>query len=214
MEKIKKQHFIINLNKRKDRWKEVCQEFTEIGIDVPIRMRAIVNEECGLLGCALSHIRCLEQAKEKCWDYVLIVEDDVHFPHPELVKDFIDKNINKDFDVLFLGCTCQKGKKEGDLIRILQSTCLHAYIVKKHYYQRLLNNFYEGYVKKIKTWKTNLTYDKNNVDVYLQKLQKQNKWYAPLQCLATQKVGYSDNFKTISDQQHDHFTPRISVNNE
>ena len=214
MEKIKKQHFIINLDKRKDRWKQVCQDVMEIGIDVPNRMKAIVSEECGLLGCALSHIRCLEKAKEQNWDYVLIMEDDVDFPHPELVQDFIDKNIDKDFDVLFLGCTCQEGKKEGDLIRVLQSTCLHAYIVKKHYYQRLIKNYYEGYYRKLKTWKTNPTYNKNNIDVYHQKLQTQDKWYAPLQCLATQKAGYSDNFKRISDQQRDHFTPRISGNNE
>ncbi len=208
MEKIKKQHFIINLDKRKDRWKQVSQDVAEIGIDDPIRMKGIVNT-CGLLGCAVSHIRCLEEAKLKKWDYVLIMEDDVHFPHPELVKDFIDKNIDKDFDVLFLGCVCQKGQKEGDLIRVLQSTCLHAYIVKSHYYERLLSNFYESYFKKVKSWRTNLTYDKNNIDVYVKKIQYYDKWYCPLECLATQKVGYSDNFYKISDQQHDHFNPRI-----
>ena len=47
MEKIKTQHFIINLDKRKDRWKQVCQDVMEIGIDVPNRMKAIVITKYG-----------------------------------------------------------------------------------------------------------------------------------------------------------------------
>ena len=41
-----------------------------------------------------------------------------------------------------------------------------------------------------------------NIDVYNQSLQKNDKWFCFNPSLATQQVGYSDNFKMIHDQSH------------
>jgi len=68
---------------------------------------------------------------------------------------------------------------------------MHSYIVKNHYYDKLLNNLNTSLSKKIIEPNNSLY----NNDEYIQKLQKVDNWYCLYPILVTQRDGYSDNFK-------------------
>lgn len=202
MDKLPAQHLIINLDKRSDRLEQVRKEFSKLGIHNINRLPATPNK-VGLIGCGESHKRCLQTASDNEWDWVLICEDDVIFTHPELLKEKLDKYLKRDFDVLLLGANVIRGRLmsvmgEDDIVRVEKSECFHAYIVRCHYYHKLIANFSEGLRLKNKDPK-NMSY---NIDVYNQKLQKYDKWFCLNPSLANQAVGYSDNFNTIHNQQN------------
>ena len=75
--------FYINLESRKDRLEEVQVELSKIGV-VGERFNAI-ETKTGSIGCTMSHIRCLELAKERCYEQIFICEDDICFLDPEFL---------------------------------------------------------------------------------------------------------------------------------
>jgi hypothetical protein len=137
----------------------------------------------------------------------------------------INKYIDYDYDVLYIGCRVLNNKYEfitDDLIRINSCYCNHAYIVKSHYYDKILNNLYEGMNLKIKAGKDSHTKrqsEEYNIDVYCNSLQRVDKWYSFYPHFASQRNGYSDNFNidiNFRDEIfkipiHDSLLPNISI---
>ena len=66
----------INLNKRKDRKKEIINHFTAEGWPVPLERVEAIAKKPGYIGCFLSHMKCIEIAIQRDYDWVLILEDD------------------------------------------------------------------------------------------------------------------------------------------
>jgi len=193
MDIISKQHLYINLKKRKERKKSCINELKKIGINNPQRLEAI-EHKVGLIGCARSHLKCLQIAKEKNWSHICIFEDDVIFNRYD-IKELIDKYINFNYDVLYLGAWVRNNDYESineDLIQIKYANCLHAYIVKQHYYDILIDNLTEGLRLKEKNIHI-YNYFYNN-DEYIRILQNKDTWLCFNPILATQENGYSDNF--------------------
>ena len=75
MSNLFQNHFYINLAEREDRKQNAIEQLSKLGI-VPNRMGAI-KTEIGIVGCALSHLRCIQEAKIKRYPYVCIFEDDI-----------------------------------------------------------------------------------------------------------------------------------------
>ena len=200
-DKLFEQHFYINLEHRKDRNEDTINKLKKIGINNPKRFNAI-KHEIGIVGCAMSHIAVIEKAKKLNWDYVIVFEDDLLINNEiDLLRKF-EKYINYDFDVLYLGCWHREKpiKIEDDLTKVVYAQCMHAYIVKKHYYDTILKNLYEGLNLKIKAGKDKhfkRQSEKYNNDVYIKSLQKKDKWYSINPIHITQKDGWSDNFNEI-----------------
>ena len=183
-------HYYINLEKRVTRRNQCEKQLKSIGIQKPQRFNAI-EHEIGLIGCAQSHIECLKIAKDKNWPYICIFEDDLLFTEPGKVKQMLNKYIDHDYDVLYIGAWIRKYSSiNEELVRVTDGCCFHAYIVKSHYYDTLLDNFNEGLQKKIMN-PDNMSY---NNDVYIHKLQIKDDWLCFNPVLATQRDGYSDNF--------------------
>ena len=92
----------INLESRGDRKIHVEKQLKSIGLRGN-RFNAIKLLN-GAIGCSMSHLRCLQFAKEQRWDHLLIVEDDIDFLNPKLFKTQFDKFLNnqKDWDVVLL----------------------------------------------------------------------------------------------------------------
>jgi GR25 family glycosyltransferase involved in LPS biosynthesis len=224
MDLINKYHFYINLKKRTEKNKHSISELKRFGIKEPKRFEAITHE-IGIVGCVKSHIKCIEIAKERGYPFICIFEDDIIFRNIDKCRDMINKYIYEDYDVLYLGCRVLDNKYEfitDDLIRINSAYTTHAYIIKSHYYDIILKNYYEGMNLKIKAGKDAHEARKSeeyNIDVYLGKLQKVDKWYSFYPHFVSQKDGYSDNFNVIlnfSDEIfnipiHDKFLPKISI---
>jgi hypothetical protein len=208
MELIRKQHFVINLDRRPERLVEAKEELKKIGIDDVNRFKAIENE-IGLIGCGMSHKRCIELAIENDWNFVAIFEDDVIFPNPEKCTELIDKYMNYHFDVLFLGCQVLDGYMAGDdIIRVKKAYCLHGYIVRSHYYRKFLINLQNGLQIK----KNNIRHHDGNCDVYINELIPHDRWYCLSPCQASQRDGYSDNFLRWSSQKDNIFCPKLKNN--
>ena len=64
----------INLAKNTQRWAELSNEFKDWF--VPIERFDAIKRSPGSHGCALSHIQCLQIAKQRKYPWVLILEDD------------------------------------------------------------------------------------------------------------------------------------------
>jgi GR25 family glycosyltransferase involved in LPS biosynthesis len=191
------QHFYINLENRPERNGETITELKKLGIKKPNRFNAITHE-IPLVGCARSHIGCLKKAKELGWDYVIIFEDDLKIESKKKLIEKFKKYINQEFwDVLYLGCWnyLPPVKVEEDLAKVVKSWCLHAYIVKSHYYDTLINHLEESVKLKIKE-PENMNY---NNDVYIHTLQAKDKWYCLLPIHITQRNGWSDNFNEVTN---------------
>ena len=224
MDLINKYHFYINLSERTEKNENTIKELKRFGINKPNRFEAITHE-IGIVGCVKSHIKCIELAKERNYPFVCIFEDDIVFRNIKKCRKMINKYINYDYDVLYLGCRVLNNKYEfltDDLIRIDSAYTTHAYIVKSHYYDTILKNLYQGMNLKIGKGKD--AHDKRqseeyNIDVYLGQLQSVDNWYTFYPHFASQKNGYSDNFncdinfydEIFKIPIHDKLLPNISI---
>jgi glycosyl transferase family 25 len=184
--------FYINLENRPDRREHVEQELPKIGLKNPQRFEAI-QMEIGAIGCSLSHLKCLEIAKENNWDHVLICEDDIVFLNPELfiqqMNTFLENH--DDWDVVFLG-----GHNQGQYIPV-DDSCVQVhkcqtttgYLVKSHYYDKLIHVMKEG-AEMLE--KEPYHYSSYAVDRYWFRLQELDKWYLIVPLTVTQKEDYSN----------------------
>lgn len=197
MEILNNQHLYINLDKRVDRKEKIEKELIEFGFIKPNRISAIENE-IGLIGCSLSHIKCLEEAKKNNWSHVLIMEDDIYFVNKERCKNLIEKYIDYDYDVLFLGAWIRDNKYskiDDNLIKIKNAYTSHSYIVKSHYYDKLIQNLREG----IELKKNNPNDEQYNIDNYWGKLQNSDNWFCLRPIMCSQYNDYSNNFNTVRE---------------
>jgi GR25 family glycosyltransferase involved in LPS biosynthesis len=188
------QHFYINLENRKEKDLITRQELKKLGIKKPNRFNAI-KHEIPLVGCAMSHIACIEKAKELNWDYVIVFEDDIKIEGTKTLISKFNKFIKYDFDILYLGCWnyVKPIQIEKDLARVVKAACNHAYVIKSHYYDTYLKNLKDGIKFKLQEPENG----KYNIDEYHDILQQKDRWYCITPIHITQKDGWSDNFNEV-----------------
>jgi glycosyl transferase family 25 len=188
----------INLEKRIDRNQSILSELKKIGIKNPIRFNAIEKEN-GALGCSFSHIKCLEIAKKNEYDYVFICEDDLQILDTNLFLENINKflNLNIAWDVVLIAGNNMLPyiPINNYCIKILNCLTTTGYIVKKHYYEKLLANYKEGALQFMKN-PENKSY---TIDKYWLKLQMNDNWYMIIPPTVVQKEDYSDIEKKITN---------------
>lgn len=186
MSNLFQNHFYINLSEREDRNKNAIEQLSKLGI-VPNRMGAI-KTEMGIVGCALSHLRCIQEAKIKRYPYVCIFEDDIIIKNENLLIKKVKKLINEDFDVLMLsGNNFRPFEEHDDYIKVTKCFTTGAYIIKEHYYDTWLNNLNEGIKLLLQT--NNRDY---SLDAYNHKLQREDKWWLITPICCYQMPDYSD----------------------
>ena len=181
----------INLDTRPDRRAHVEEQLRIVGIKAH-RFKAIRNSN-GAVGCSMSHLRCLEIAKENNWEHVVIVEDDIMFLNPDLfVKQMTTfLNSQRKFDVVLLA-----GNNIPPYTRI-DNTCIKVgscqtttgYMVKRHYYDTLINNIREG-IKRLLNEPAN--HGMYAIDKFWFQLQKVDDWYMITPPTVVQREDYSD----------------------
>ncbi len=184
--------FYINLAGRPDRRTNIETQLTQVGLIQFERFNAIklVN---GLIGCCLSHIQCLELAKQRGYDHVVIIEDDTLFLKPDVFKTqlntFLSKNHKWDV-VLFAGNNVPPYARIDDtcvaVSRCQTTTC---YLVGGHYFDTLLANFREGLLKLIHEPARHIDY---GLDKYWFKLQQKDNWFLITPLTVVQREDYSD----------------------
>ena len=196
--------FYINLDHRTDRKRHMESQLEQIGMTGNItRFNAIKNAN-GRIGCSLSHLKCIQLAKEANWESVMILEDDILFLLPdELVENansFFSNKKNK-WDVLLLaGNNLPPFTTNCDGLSIQVSHCqtTTGYIVKRHYYDTLISNIKEGITKLMKEPEHHYYFA---IDKYWLQLQKQDRWMLLIPIIVVQKPDYSDIEKKYTDYQ-------------
>ena len=184
----------INLEHRKDRLAHVQQELAKIGVPNGGTRFNAVKTANGAIGCTISHIKCLEQAKAQNLSQVFICEDDICFKDPELLLQNaaqFNAVFGDAYDVLLIGGNNLPPYKQFGNFCAQISNCqtTTGYIVKQHYYDTLINNFREG-LKKLMENPTNKC--EFAIDIYWKRLQTSNRWYIVLPLTVHQLEGYSD----------------------
>ena len=173
--------FVINLECREDRWKQVQEMFSEKGITNYERIEAIKTEK-GYYGCVLSHIKSLTEAKQRGLPEVLIMEDDFHFVGN---GEFI---YPEKCDVCLYSCHLKKKEDFDDKFhRVIEGNHTDFYLVKNHYYDKLISVFMTSLLNLLREYK-----QKNYLDVYWHKAQKEDLFVCPHKLLGCQMEGFSD----------------------
>jgi len=188
----------INLETRTDRLNHVKKELEKMKINGE-RINAVKTTD-GAIGCTLSHIRCLELAKERQYPHVFIIEDDITFLQPELLcenlKKFQENPELQQWDVLIIGGNnCPPYMKITDYcIRVANNQTTTGYIVKSHYYDTLIQNFKESAQKLMRNPHNKREFA---LDMYWKRLQQNGLWYMIVPPTVTQYQDYSDIEKRI-----------------
>ena len=181
----------INLLSRTDRKEHVENELKKLGITNPTRFNAIKMEN-GALGCSISHLKCIELAKKSNYEYVFICEDDITFLNPTLftmqLQMFLSKH--KSWDMILVAGNNMVPYEAIDNTCIKVSNCqtTTGYIVRKEYYDKLMENYKEGIQKQLKE----PTVPDYKIDKYWFKLQKEDNWFLIIPLTVIQREDYSD----------------------
>lgn len=133
----------INLDKRKDRNEHILKEMErfEIPSEKIIRIPAVESSR-GAFGCAMSHVKVMEEFKKSGDELWCILEDDHYFTKTreetdEIVSKFLD---DSRFDA-FLGCFCDVRGYDlpgSTFRRVKRSSMTSFYIIKKKLADALL----------------------------------------------------------------------------
>jgi hypothetical protein len=182
----------INLDSRPDRLKHVQNEMNKMLV-VGERVNAIKMPH-GAVGCTMSHIKCLELAKERGWPNVFICEDDICFLNPDLLKENLLKfsqNREINWDVVIIGGNnCPPYIRISDYcIKVSNNQTTTGYIVKAHYYDILLANFKDSARHLLKEPNNRKQYA---LDIYWKRLQTTDNWYMIIPPTVIQIDDYSD----------------------
>jgi len=187
-----KNTLFINLEHRTDRLNHVIKQLESICV-VGERFNAC-KTNVGAIGCTLSHIKCLELAKQRDYDHVFICEDDITFLDPSGFRENLTKfenNTELEWDMLIIGGNMVPPyeKTTDYCIRIGECQTTTGYVVKKHYYDVLIDNFRES-VKNLIQYPE----EKNMfaLDVYWKRLQREGLWYMLFPLTVVQYDTYSD----------------------
>ncbi len=186
-----KHAFYINLQSRPDRKQHAETQLRTIGIKAE-RFNAIKMPN-GALGCSLSHLKLLETAKANNWEHILIIEDDILFTQPSVFVNQFNTFLSnhKDFDVVIIsGNNCPPFTKIDDTcVQVTRCQTTTCYLVKQHYYDKLINNFKEGINLLMREPHNHVLYA---IDKYWFNLQAVDKWYLIIPLTVTQRADYSD----------------------
>ena len=191
--------YYINLESRLDRKIHTEEQLKNVNL-IGKRFPAIKNDK-GSLGCALSHIECLEYAYNNNFDHVLICEDDITFLNPELFTSQLNIFLSSQdkWDVLLISGNNVGPYKNIDntCVQITKCQTTTGYIINGHnYIKKILDCFKES---------LNTCYP---IDLAWWPLQQQDTWFLLIPLTVVQKADYSD----IEKKQVNYVNQMLTLN--
>jgi len=181
-------HRYINLKDRVDRDILCKDQLRQIGISKPKRFNAFKTKD-GAIGCFMSHLSIIQDAKNNSYPYILVCEDDVVFKDHYKMLEKIDNMKDDDWDVLLLGGNmfAPYSIHSEDAYRIHKCFCGTAYIVRQHYYDTLINTWQPDLAELVKTGSRDYA-----LDVSWFPLQQRDKWLLIRPLQVYQRPDYSN----------------------
>lgn len=198
----------INLDSRTDRKKEMEKILTGLNYE---RVSAVQHDD-GYIGCSLSHIKCIEIARIRKYEKVIILEDDfmfkenhnfqnIEFPKfhydvlllSNLIKEYVSINDrftpnSKDKSLNSKKETKEKKPIVSNFIRVYNCEWMSGHILNESIYNDLIKNLKDGIIDRLQNGKSR----SNNLDIYWMELMKKYKFISHKKCIGTQREGYSD----------------------
>ena len=194
----------INLDSRPDRKIHIEEQLHIVGFKNVTRFKAIKTTN-GAIGCTMSHLKCLENARDQQLSHLLICEDDTLFLKPDVFKQqfnsFLAKHQQSSWDVVLLAGNnvLPYTPIDDTCIKVSHCQTTTAYLVNGRYFRILIENIRSGLYK--------FMHDQNNgtlyaIDKYWLHLQKRDRWFLIIPLTVIQKEGYSDiEHKTVNYSQ-------------
>lgn len=195
---LNKYHRYINLRERPDRDILCKDQLRQIGISEPKRFNAFKTTS-GIIGCGMSHLSVIEDAKKNNYPYILVCEDDVVFKDHYKMLEKIDNLKDETWDVLLLGGNmfAPYSIHSDDAYRIHKCFCATAYIVREHYYDTLINCWQPALQQLIKTGNRDYS-----LDMIWFQLQERDFWLLIRPLQVYQRPDKSDIENTFVDYRH------------
>jgi len=216
----------INLEKRKDRKKQILCQLKKVGIkeEKITRIDAVYEKYNGHIGCAKSHLKALQLAKQKNYKNIVVFEDDFVFT---LDKNDVNNKIDRfledygnNWDIVQL-TTVFKNLEDIEkdyLKKVNYASTSSGYIINSRFFTKLIKNLSEAIDHMVKEM---IEFHKENsnkkkyetgyaLDQYWGSLQKNSAWYIFYPYLGTQggDAGASSIMEKVED-----FTNKIEMFN-
>lgn len=177
-------------------------EQTNFPIEKLTRIDAVYTPENGYIGCALSHIKALEQFLESPHSLAIIHEDDYE---PIIYESYWSnlESIITDapiFDMLILAYTTIEGTPENDskYIKLTKAFTTSGYVITRTSAPALLENLKEGIFHYLECYKqTGIFKDIYVLDVWWHQFMKTHSVYCVDPRLGKQRESYSDLQKKV-----------------
>jgi GR25 family glycosyltransferase involved in LPS biosynthesis len=167
------------------------------------RFNAVKHVVHGAIGCSMSHMRCIQIAKARNWDHVMVCEDDVLFTNVPLFLTQMSRFLATvpEWDVVLLaGNNIPPFRVVNDAcIQISNCQTTTAYIVKAHYYDTLIANYRAGIHLLMRNPTQKLEYA---IDRYWFELQRRDRWFLITPLSVVQREDYSDIEQRITNYGH------------
>jgi GR25 family glycosyltransferase involved in LPS biosynthesis len=193
--------FYINLDKREDRKEEIETELRTYDlIDNAERIQAIETPGQGILGCTMSHLNSIKLAKERCYNNILILEDDFQFviskeEFENQLQTFFENQIH--YNVCMISYNIQRSEptQYPFLKKVIEAQTASGYIVHHSFYDKMIE-LYEWAIPLLRDTKQHWHYAN---DQCWKRLQPEANWYCLSSRCGRQRPGYSDNSEQFQD---------------
>ena len=187
--------FFINLDRREDRLDFITNQLQIMDIKAE-RISAVDGNlldpdpkigngwnHKGVAGCALSHRRVIELAKERGYKNFLVIEDDTVFGEDCKNLDFFMKQVPEDWDMIYFGGNHIGGLKSvnTNIAKCIHTLTTNCYAMKSTLYDVVLNAI-----------PNDVSGLKMPVDVLYTNIQKRHNCYAIRPVVAWQDSIFSD----------------------
>lgn len=184
---------LINLPLATERFKISMEELKSFGIEEVVYIEGVLEKD-GMVGVAKAHLKCIQFAKDQNLPYVLIVEDDIHFPSP-LAREHADAYLNNlptDWNILLGGLYTSAGMNSVNESwnQTKEFSGTHFYIVNSNCYDHILSNY--DFKSHIDRWYARSMASTSATSGKL-------KCFVPKTFFAIQHDGYSFNSKQVTN---------------
>lgn len=182
----------INLNKRVDRRKHIERELSVFEPSKVTRLAAI-EDPIPTTGCAKSHLKAVQMARDAGYPNVLILEDDAFWQNIEKAYPVLQRLISQPYDgIMFAGLN---SVYDHDTLRLHSGVSATGYIVHENFYPTLIKLF-EDAISHPELKRKNSAGSHVWADGVTQEAFTKGAWYITVPFLMSQIPGFSNLDRT------------------
>lgn len=182
----------INLNKRVDRRKHIERELSVFDSSKVTRLAA-VEDPIPTTGCAKSHLKALQMARDAGYSNVLIIEDDAFWQNIDEAYPVLERLLSAPYNgVMLAGLNTNY---DADTLVLHSGASTTGYIVHNSFYSTFIQLF-EDAISNPEEKRKNSAGSHVWADAVTQVAFTKGKWYITVPFLLSQIPGFSNIDRT------------------